>query len=255
MPLFDVIRTHVFAAARIHADDTTVPVLAKGRTRRMWTYVRDDRPFAGPDPPAAVFFYSPDRGGEHPQQYLAGYTGLMQADAYASFGRLYEADRQGGPITEAACWAHSRRKSFDLARLSKAPIAAEAVKRIDALFAVERGICACARSTAARLSANCRCGCASNVPTSRSTTTPARRSTICSSVGMRSPASSMTVASAYRTTPPNVSCGRRRPAGLARGHAHSVAGSPCQTPQRTAALELASAQRRCRSSLSNDLLS
>src|SRR5579872_3780910 len=142
MPLIDAIRSHVFAAGRIHADDTTVPVLAKGKTRtgRLWTYVRDDRPFAGPDPPAAVFFYSPDRGGEHPEQHLAGYVGLMQADAYAGFSRLYEPNRKGGPIIEAACWAHARRKFFDLARLTKAPIAAEAVKRIDVLFAIEREI-------------------------------------------------------------------------------------------------------------------
>ena len=142
MPLVDAIRSHVFAAERIHADDTTVPVLAKGKTRtgRLWTYVRDDRPFAGPDPPAAVFFYSPDRGGAHPEQHLAGYAGLMQADAYAGFGRLYEVNRKGGPIIEAACWAHGRRKFFDLARLSKAPIAAEAVKRNDVLFAIEREI-------------------------------------------------------------------------------------------------------------------
>jgi transposase len=142
MPLVDVIRDHVFAAERIHADDTTVPVLAKGKTRvgRLWTYVRDDRPFAGPDPPAAVFFYSRDRGGEHPDQHLAGYAGLMQADAYAGFAKLYEANRKGGPIIEAACWAHARRKFFDLARLSKAPIAVEAVKRIDVLFAIEREI-------------------------------------------------------------------------------------------------------------------
>ncbi|MEY9126982.1 transposase [Bradyrhizobium yuanmingense] len=142
MPLVDAIRRHVFAAERIHADDTTVPVLAKGKTRtgRLWTYVRDDRPFAGPDPPAAVFFYSPDRGGAHPEQHLAGYAGLMQADAYAGFGRLYEANRKGGPIIEAACWAHGRRKFFDLARLTKAPIAAEAVKRVDVLFAIEREI-------------------------------------------------------------------------------------------------------------------
>ena len=119
-----------------------MPVLAKGKTRtgRLWTYVRDDRPFAGPDPPAAVFFYSRDRGGEHPEQHLAGYAGLMQADAYAGFNRLYEANRKPGPIIEAACWAHARRKFFDLARLSKAPIAAEAVERIDALFAIEREI-------------------------------------------------------------------------------------------------------------------
>jgi len=102
--------------------------------------VRDDRPFAGPDPPAAVFFYSRDRGGEHPEQHLAGYTGLMQADAYAGFNRLYETDREGGPIIEAACWALARRKFFDLARINKAPIASEAVVRIDALFAIEREI-------------------------------------------------------------------------------------------------------------------
>jgi transposase len=108
MPLILLIRAHVFAAERIHADDTTVPVLAKGKTRtgRLWTYVRDDRPFAGPDPPAAVFFYSPDRGGAHPEQHLAGYAGLMQADAYAGFNKLYEAGRKPGPIVEAACWAH-----------------------------------------------------------------------------------------------------------------------------------------------------
>jgi transposase len=142
MPLIEVIRSHVFAAERIHADDTTVPVLAKGKTRtgRLWTYVRDDRPFGGPDPPAAVFFYSRDRGGEHPEQHLSGYTGLMQADAYAGFNRLYETNRKPGPIVEAACWAHGRRKFFDLVRINKAPIAAEAVERIDMLFAIEREI-------------------------------------------------------------------------------------------------------------------
>jgi transposase len=142
MPLVEVIRAHVFAAERIHADDTTVPVLAKGKTRtgRLWTYVRDDQPFAGPDPPAAAFFYSRDRTGEHPERHLEGYAGLMQADAYAGFNRLYAASRQPGPIVEVACWAHARRKFFDLARLNKAPIAIEAVERIDALFAIEREI-------------------------------------------------------------------------------------------------------------------
>src|SRR4029077_14538955 len=134
--------SHVFAAERIHADDTTVPVLAKGKTRtgRLWTYVRDDRPFGGPDPPAAMFFYSPDRGGDHPEQHLSGYAGLMQADAYAGFNRLYDANRMPGPMIEAACWAHGRRTFFDLARINKAPIAAEAVERIDALCAIEREI-------------------------------------------------------------------------------------------------------------------
>src|SRR6478609_11952223 len=103
MPLVDAIRSHVFAAERIHADDTTVPVLAKGKTRtgRLWIYVRDDRPFAGPDPPAAVFFYSPDRGGAHPEQHLAGYAGLMQADAYAGFGRLQSQGRHRGRVLGA----------------------------------------------------------------------------------------------------------------------------------------------------------
>jgi transposase len=117
-------------------------VLAKGKTRtgRLWTYVRDDWPFGGRDPPAAVFFYSPDRSGKHPEQHLASYAGLMQADAYAGFDRLYRPGRKPGPIIEAACWAHARRYFFELARLDKAPIAIEAVKRIDALFAIEREI-------------------------------------------------------------------------------------------------------------------
>lgn len=142
MPLVEAIQAHVFAAERIHADDTPVPVLAKVKTRtgRLWTYVRDDRPFAGSDPPAAVFFFSRDRSGAHPQAHLASYVGLMQADAYAGFNRLYEASRKPGPILEAACWAHGRRKFVDLARLAKAPIAIEAVERIDALFAIEREI-------------------------------------------------------------------------------------------------------------------
>src|SRR5262245_7139706 len=142
MPLVEAIRAHVFAAERIHADDTPVPVLAKGkcRTGRLWTYVRDDRPFAGSAPPAAAFFYSPDRGGVHPDAHLATYSGLMQADAYAGFNRLYEEGRKPGPITEAMCWAHARRKFFDVARLDKAPIAIEAVARVDALFAIERDI-------------------------------------------------------------------------------------------------------------------
>jgi transposase len=142
MPLILWLRAYVFAAERIHADDTTVPVLAKGKTRtgRLWTYVRDDQPFGRCDPPAAVFFYSCDRGGEHPEHHLASFAGLMQADAYAGFNRLYEAGRMPGPIIEAACWSHARRKFFDLARIDKAPIAIEAVKRIDVLFAIEREI-------------------------------------------------------------------------------------------------------------------
>jgi transposase len=141
-PLTELIRRHVFAAERVHGDDTTVPLLAKGKTitARLWTYVRDDRPFAGPDPPAAVFFYSRNRGGEHPARHLAGYAGILQADAYAGFGELYNGKRRPGPITEAACWSHGRRHFFELADLKKAPLAVEAVRRIDELFAIERKI-------------------------------------------------------------------------------------------------------------------
>ena len=129
-----------------------MPVLAKVKTKtgRLWTYVRDDRPFGGADPPAAVYFYSPDRGGAHPEQHLAGYSGILQADAYSGFGALYEPRRRPGPITEAACWAHARRKLFELADVaSKArnnsstvisPIAFTAVQKFDAIFALERGI-------------------------------------------------------------------------------------------------------------------
>ena len=141
-PLVALIRAHVLAAERLHGDDTTVPVLAKGKigTGRLWAYVRDDRPFAGPAPPAALFHYSPDRRGEHPQRHLAAYAGILQADAYAGFGELYHPGRKPGPVTEAGCWAHGRRKLFDLAQLSRAPLAAEAVRRIDAIFDAERAI-------------------------------------------------------------------------------------------------------------------
>jgi transposase len=141
-PLIELIRRHVLAGERLHGDDTTVPVLAKQKTviGRVWVYVRDDRPFAGPDPPAALFFYSRNRNGEHPNRHLAGYAGILQADAYAGFGDLYDAKRKPGPITEAACWSHSRRKFFELADLRKAPLAIEVVRRIDAIFAIERDI-------------------------------------------------------------------------------------------------------------------
>ena len=141
-PLVMLIKAHVLAAERIHGDETTVPVLAKVKTitGRIWTYVRDDQPFGGPAPPAAIFFYSRDRGGEHPCRHLAGYAGILQADAYAGFNDLYHPARRPGPITEAACWAHGRRKLFVLADVAKAPLAIEAVRRIDAIFDVERDI-------------------------------------------------------------------------------------------------------------------
>lgn len=141
-PLVALIRAHVLAADRIHGDDTTVPVLARTKTvtGRLWAYVRDDRPFGGAAQPAAIFFYSRDRGGEHPCRHLADYAGILQADAYAGFNDLYAIGRKPGPVREAACWAHGRRKLFVLAELGRAPLAVEAVRRIDAIFAIERDI-------------------------------------------------------------------------------------------------------------------
>ncbi|MBC7953380.1 MAG: IS66 family transposase [Rhodospirillaceae bacterium] len=137
-PLVAAITDHARAGPRVHVDDTPVPVLAKGKTKtgRLWTMVRDDRPFGGNDPPAAAYAYSPDRGGEHAETLLAGFSGIMQADAFSGFNRLYGK----GTVVEAACWAHGRRKFFELAQLKKAPIAIEAVARMDALFAIERDI-------------------------------------------------------------------------------------------------------------------
>jgi transposase len=142
MPLVVLIAAHVLAAERIHGDDTTVPVLARGKTitGRLWVYVRDDLPFGGRAPPGAIFYYSPDRGGKHPCSHLKHYAGILQADAYAGFNDLYHEARKPGPIIEAACWAHGRRKLFVLADLAKAPLAIEAVRRIDAIFDVEREI-------------------------------------------------------------------------------------------------------------------
>ncbi len=156
MPLFERLQVHVMAAERLHGDDTTVPVLARGKTdiARLWVYVRDDKPFGGLASPGAVFHYSRDRGGEHPQNHLAGYAGILQADAYGGYGKLYEPGRKPGPILEAACWAHARRKFFVLADVAGSakraahgkapavlsPICLEAVQRIDALFDIERDI-------------------------------------------------------------------------------------------------------------------
>ena len=155
-PLIRRIERHVFAAERVHSDDTIVPVLAKGKTDtgRCWVYLRDDRPFGGPAPPAAMFYYSRDRSGEHPQAHLEEYAGIFQADAYGGYTKLYEADRKPGPLVEAACWVHARRPFFILADVAAnarrkaqgktaspiSPLAVEAVRRIDALFDIERSI-------------------------------------------------------------------------------------------------------------------
>jgi transposase len=139
-PLVEALRRHVLSAAKLHADDTPVPVLAPGngktKTGRLWTYLRDDRP-AGDVTPAAVWFaYSPDRKGEHPQAHLANFSGTLQADGYAGFDAVYETGR----IQEAACWAHVRRKFYDLHVAHKSPVAAEAIERIAALYAIEKEI-------------------------------------------------------------------------------------------------------------------
>jgi transposase len=155
-PLLRLVEAHVMAAERLHGDDTTVPVLAEGKTDtgRCWIYVRDDGPFCGAGPPAAMFYYSRDRRGEHPQAHLAGYSGILQADAYDGYNKLYLPGRSPGPILEAACWVHARRPFFAMADIEEnarrkasgkkeiplSPIAIEIVRRIDALFAIERSI-------------------------------------------------------------------------------------------------------------------
>jgi transposase len=152
-PLHALIERHVLAAERLHGDDTTVPILAKGKTIKghIWTYVRDDRPFGGRAPPAALYYASRDRRHEHPARHLHGFTGILQADAYSGYNELYDPSRAPGPITAALCWAHARRQFFELADIAAnarrgnnaaaiSPIALEAVKRIDALFDIERGI-------------------------------------------------------------------------------------------------------------------
>lgn len=155
-PLVDRLKAYVMSAERLHGDDTTVPVLARGKTdvARSWVYVRDDRPFGGTGPPAALFYYSRDRAGSHAREHLDGWSGILQADAYSGYNKLYAADRQPAPILEAACWSHGRRKFFVLADIEAAartrakgekppvisPLALEVVRRIDALFEIERAI-------------------------------------------------------------------------------------------------------------------
>ena len=139
-PLVEALRRHVLSADKLHADDTPVPVLAPGngktKTGRLWTYVRDDRP-AGDATPAAVWFaYSPDRKGEHPRAHLGNFTGTLQADGYAGFDAVYETGR----IQEAACWAHVRRKFYELHLAHRSPVAAEAMERIAALYGIEKEI-------------------------------------------------------------------------------------------------------------------
>ncbi|QBJ16079.1 IS66 family transposase [Agrobacterium sp. 33MFTa1.1] len=152
-PIHSLIEAHVLTAERLHGDDTTVPILAKGKTDtgRIWTYVRDDRPLGGLSPPAALYYASRDRRQEHPERHLKTFTGILQADAYGGYNPLFKVDRDPEPLRQALCWAHSRRKFFVLADIAAnakrgrnavpiSPMALEAVKRIDGLFDIEREI-------------------------------------------------------------------------------------------------------------------
>jgi transposase len=139
-PLIEALRKDVSASDILHGDDTPVPVLAPGlgktKTGRLWTYVRDGRPHGSDLPPACAFFYSPDRKGEHPQSHLKNFKGILHADGYAGFNAIFET----GAVTEAACWAHARRKFFDVHAASGSPLAKEALDQIAALYAIEAEI-------------------------------------------------------------------------------------------------------------------
>ena len=131
---------HALSGPRVHADDTPMPMLSPGRgrtqTARFWAYLRDDRPFGGPDPPAVLYEFTPDRKGEHPQRRLRDFRGILQADAYAGFNALYE----GGQVIEAACWTHARRYFHDEVLANGSPIAREVIERMQPLFATEAEI-------------------------------------------------------------------------------------------------------------------
>ena len=139
-PLVEELRRHVMSAEKLHADDTPVPVLAPGngktKTGRLWTYVRDDRPWGDKTPPAVWYAYTPNRKGEHPIAHLSNFTGTLQADGYAGYDAVYE----GGRVKEAACMAHARRPFYDLYEAHKSAVAKEALERIAALYAIEEEI-------------------------------------------------------------------------------------------------------------------
>ena len=162
-PLAERIARHVRAGAALHADDTPVPVLDPGRGRtktgRLWTAVRDESPYGSTAPPAAFYLYSPDRKAERAHALLKGCRGHLHADAYAGFAGLYEADPLTGapaPLTEVACWAHARRKIYDIHVETKSPAAAQALEMIARLFAIEADIKG--RPPAERLAARARKG-------------------------------------------------------------------------------------------------
>jgi hypothetical protein len=143
-PLIGALAGHVLSAEKVHADDTPVPVLVPGRSTtkqgRLWAYVRDDRPAASNTLPAAWFTYTPDRKGKHTSEHLRDFKGILQADGYAGFDRLFNPADPNHPIKEAACWAHARRKFYDIHVATKSPLAEEALQRIGDLYAVEESV-------------------------------------------------------------------------------------------------------------------
>jgi transposase len=143
-PLVEALRRHVLSADKLHADDTPVPVLTPGRGTtkqgRLWVYVRDDRSAGSTTPPAVWFTYSEDRKGKHPREHLKDYRGVLQADGYAGFDRLFNDEHPDHPIQEAACWAHARRKFYDLHVATQSPQAEEALRRIGELYAIEESV-------------------------------------------------------------------------------------------------------------------
>lgn len=140
-PLVEALARDVMRSPKLHADDTPVPVLDPGRGKtkqgRLWVYARDDRPWQGLDPPAALYRYTPDRKGERPRAHLQGFEGYVQADGYSGFAQLYEAKGERPANLEVGCWAHVRRKFYDVQVATQSPIALEAVQRIARLYAIE----------------------------------------------------------------------------------------------------------------------
>ena len=143
-PLHERLLEHLMRSPKLFMDETRAPVLDPGRRRTktgyLWAIARDDRPWAGPEPPAVVYRYAPGRGAEHALRPLAGFSGVLQVDAYAAYNALADPARAGGPVTLAYCWSHVRRRFYEIAQGGNAPLAEEALARIAALFGIERTI-------------------------------------------------------------------------------------------------------------------
>ena len=216
-PLYALIERHVLAAERLHGDDTTVPILAKGKTirGRIWTYVRDDRPFAGRAPPAALYYASRDRRHDHPARHLGSFTGILQADAYSGYNELYEPTRTQGPITpycvgrmpagSSSSWrislpmpgaARKRRRSRRSRSKRSSASTPCSISNAVSMAKAPNTVCGFARNRAHPLSRRWKRGCMSNDPVSRALRRSPNRSTTCFAAGIGSPDSPRTAASA-----------------------------------------------------------